>query len=271
MKMASEQARNAILSCRGKLSPNTNSTLVWINEDYPDAYKRRKIMLRDLVKHINNLKGHSAAIESGRLRLDGKYYGPDQFSDLPYNCQPHNVQVIFTDHNTTLFAGEWAFLSNMYPCSVVYEGIKFTSSEQCYQFVRARSNNDLIKAHRIITNNDPFACKRTGDSIDHNPDWDNRCETVMTVIIRLKFNQNQSLYDSLLATGDRVLQEATSSSIWGIGARLKSKAARENTATGDNLLGKILMSIRSSLLNDDRSAESDNSPCPSESDVNIVD
>lgn len=201
-KLTNEEARNKLLSCRSKLKPNGDASLIWINEDHPEAYKRRKIMLRDLVKHINNQKGHVASIDSGGLALDGKLYTVDQFEDLPYNCQPHNVQVIYTEHNTTLYAGEWAFLSNMYPCSLVYEGTRFTSSEQCYQFVRARTNKDLIKAHRIITTNDPFVCKHTGDTIDDTSEWNDQCETYMTDINRLKYEQNPQLLESLLTTGE---------------------------------------------------------------------
>lgn len=97
-------------------------------------------MLRDLVKHINGLGGRKASIESGGLRLDGKFYGPDQFTSLPANCQPYNVQIINTDHNTTLFGGEWAFLLNEF---FEYENIRFTSREQCFQFNRARTLNTL--------------------------------------------------------------------------------------------------------------------------------
>lgn len=86
IKFVSEEARSNLLSCRGKLKPNKDKSLIWINEDHPEVYKRRKIMLRDLIKHINGLEGHKATIESGGLRLDGKFYGPDQFSDLPSDC-----------------------------------------------------------------------------------------------------------------------------------------------------------------------------------------
>lgn len=229
-------------------------------------------MLRDLVKHINSLKDHSASIESGGLRLDGEYFGPDRFDDLPTNCQPHNVQIVNTEHNTTLFAGEWAFLSNMFPCTLIYEGTRFTSSEQCYQFVRARSNKQLNKARRIITSNNAFACKRFGNSGHDAHGWDKKCEMVMTDIIRLKFKQNPHLVDSLLATGDRILQEATSSTVWGIGAGIRLKAAKDNTGTGDNLLGKILMQLRSKLANSnsesdsDSDSDSDTSSCHSEAD-----
>lgn len=275
VKVASDRARNDILSCRGKLKANTDGSLVWINEDHPDAYRRRKLMLRELVKHINNQKGHFASIEAGGLKLDGKLYGPDDFDNLPIGCQPHCVQIVNTEHNTTLFAGEWAFLSNMFPCSLIYDGTRFTSSEQCFQFVRARTNKELVKARKIITTNDPFVCKQLGDGLNDTKNWREICEEKMLEINRLKFEQNPSLLDLLLDTGDRILQEATTSSIWGIGAGIRSKAARENTTTGDNLMGKILMQLRSELSNTfaDNNSISDNSSCNSsdQADVDLID
>lgn len=129
----------------------------------------------------------------------------------------------------------------------MYENTKFTSSEQCFQFVRARSNNELGKAHRIIISSDAFACKRIANQIEDTTDWLAEQESTMTDIIRLKFEQNPHLVELLLATGTQKLQEATTSVVWGIGAGIRSKTARENTADGKNLLGKILMQMRTDL------------------------
>lgn len=135
LKLANEAARNKILACRGKTKPNANKTQVWINEDHPDEYRRRKIMLKGLVKQINKKEGYTPSFESGGIRLNGQFYGPDSFDDLPEDCQPGTVQVITTQDNGLAFAGEWAFLSNMLKCPVRYADMDFTSSEQIYQFV----------------------------------------------------------------------------------------------------------------------------------------
>lgn len=61
------------ISYKGKLKPNPDKTQVWLNEELPDAFRRRKSMLRDLVKYINELDGHSAYVERGGINLDGVY------------------------------------------------------------------------------------------------------------------------------------------------------------------------------------------------------
>lgn len=133
----------------------------------------------------------------------------------------------------------------MYPCSIVYENTKFTSSEQCFQFCRARSNNELAKAQRIIVNDDPFVCKQIGGSCTDKDKWIKSREEVLTNINRLNYTQNPELLDQLIDTGDSILQEATTGPDWGISASIRSKAVRENTGQGENIFGKILMQLRS--------------------------
>lgn len=133
----------------------------------------------------------------------------------------------------------------MYPCSAIYENTKFTSTEQCFQFCKARSHNELAKAQRIIVNNDPFVCKEIGDSISDNDKWLSCREKTLSDINRLKYSQNPELMELLIDTGNNILQEATTGPDWGIAASIRSKAARENTGRGENIFGKILMSLRS--------------------------
>lgn len=91
LKMSSELAREKILACCGKLQPNQDRSFVWINEDYPAAYRRRKTMLRDLVKHINGQRGQKASIEAGSIRVNGRLYNHDHLT----NCLPAATLVVY--------------------------------------------------------------------------------------------------------------------------------------------------------------------------------
>lgn len=66
-------------------------------------------MLKELVKQINKKEEYTASFESGGIRLNGQFYGPDSFDELPADCQPGTVQVIDTQNEGLAFAGEWAF------------------------------------------------------------------------------------------------------------------------------------------------------------------
>lgn len=121
--MCDPQAREILLSSRGKLKSNPNTTQIWINEELPDAYRRRKTMLGELVKHIKLQGDHTVSIERGGLKLDG----PDQLYDLPKGCHPSDAQIIETANNGLAFASEGAFLSNVHPCNFLFEDMQFTN------------------------------------------------------------------------------------------------------------------------------------------------
>lgn len=112
-----------------------------------------------------------ASIESGGLRLNGKFYGPTEFDDLPPDCQPKVVQIINVGESSLAFAGKWAFLSNMYNCPVRYDGIQFLSSEQAFQYTKAMTHGARDKATRILLASDTFSSKHTGNKIEESEDW----------------------------------------------------------------------------------------------------
>lgn len=127
-------------------------------------------MLRDLVK-LAIRKGHNAKIESGGINLDGVFYPPQAFPQLPDDLQPHHTRVLTNSKGNIIFSGEYAYLLNMYSCNFTRNQILFTSAEQCAQFEKAQFHDEDHKAHRILTTNDPFVCKQIGDDIERSPEW----------------------------------------------------------------------------------------------------
>lgn len=242
-----EKARESILACRGKLKPNADKSYVWINESYPEDYRRRKTIMRDLVKRINTQGLYKASIEAGGIKLDDQLYMPDQFHSLPDNCHPEIVQSLDTDKGGLAFAGEWIYLSNMYRCQFEYNEIMFHSVEQCFQYHKALAHGKEAKAERILLTKNPFYCKRTGESIHEKKVWLDSMEDTLYKILMCKFVQNEALLDRLLDTGDQKLYEATRSSIWGIGSNLKAKETKEESGQDDNVTGRLLEKLRAEL------------------------
>ncbi len=69
-------------------------------------------------------------------------------------------------------------------------------------------------------------------------DWESVKVDIMTEAVRAKFTQHQDMREILLSTGDAILVEHTKNDkYWGDGG----------DGTGKNVLGKILMEIRSEL------------------------
>lgn len=132
------------------------------------------------------------------------------------------------------FEGEFSFLSNFYPCTVVYGGMIFSSSEHAYQAAKTMNLEDRRDIAACPT---PGAAKHLGQEIKLRPDWDEVKELVMVEILVTKFIMNTDLKEKLLATGDAELEEGNTwyDVYWGIDLK---------TGRGLNRLGQILMDVR---------------------------
>lgn len=243
----SDQIRNTILKCRGKIPVAENDNSIFIIEDLPPAYRRRKSMLRDLVKTAKD-QNFVAKIDRGGIRLDGKFYPPERLSQLPENIQPHSIRTKQTINGGVAFASEWSPLSNLYPSRFVHQGVMFESSEQCYQHRKALFEEDDETADYILSLTDPVECKKAGGSIQSSKEWNDTCEEVMLEVIRSKFEQNESIRKFLLNTKDALLYEATKGEFWGIDSVINAKETHEEQGKGKNRFGLILIALRSELF-----------------------
>lgn len=258
-----EEARDKVLKARGKLDPEIVNTSIWINEELPQSYRRRKAMLRDLVKMAQDRK-YKAKIEQGGISLDGKLYLPHQFHNLPEGLQPKDACVKATEDGGTAFASEWSPFSNLYRTDFIYHGIWFNSVEQCYQFRKANAEGHEDTAELIMLLSDPYECKREGDQHKETKEWEKVCDQEMTKIVAAKFQQNDEIMQ-LLRDTEGTLYEATVNDYWGTGYSLRAKETLSAKNIGSNKLGLILMALRdgppNSQSDDDASSEhGSNSP-----------
>lgn len=238
-------ARNLILRSRGKLAKSA----IWINEDLPAPYRRRKTMLRDLVKTAKGKK-HQAKINQGGISIDGRTYGPEQFSQLPDGMRPHDASTRVTANQGLAFASQWTPLSNMATAYFLYEGVLFNSSEQCFQFTKATHENNDELANDILVLSDAYECKRLSNEKggkDLSEEWMQKREGIMADIIRAKFTQNDDMLETLINTGTSNLYEATTDHFWGNGSTLFSKTTQQEAGKGQNKLGLLLMALRNDL------------------------
>lgn len=150
-----DEARNKILSARGKLSMELAQTPIWINEDLPATYRRRKSMLRNLVK-IAQEKKYKAKIDQGGISINGKLYLPDSFNKLPFGIRPQDASQKATVNGGIAFASEWSPLSNMFRTELLYHGILYHSAEQCYQHQKALFVEDEENAAIVLGLTDPY-------------------------------------------------------------------------------------------------------------------
>lgn len=132
------------------------------------------------------------------------------------------------------FSGEYRFLSNFYPSTIVYEDITYPTVEHAYQ--AAKTDDFTLK--KIISLLPTAAdAKKFGKSITLRKDWENIKFSVMLKLVTLKF-QDEQLKKQLLATGNAQLIEGNwwGDRYWGV-----------CRGEGQNQLGLILMTVRDSL------------------------
>ena len=135
------------------------------------------------------------------------------------------------------FRGEYRWLSNFWPCTVIFEGEEYKSVEAA--FVAAKTTD--LKARKIIqTMEKPGDVKRFGRSLKLRDDWENIKLNIMYKLLQQKFSKNSILGEKLEATGQQELVENNTwnDTFWGV---CKGK--------GQNNLGKLLMQVRKELSN----------------------
>ena len=134
------------------------------------------------------------------------------------------------------FRGDKYFLSNMYKCPVEYQGVTYSSSELAFQVQKCA---DEAERQHLIELDNPFEVKKTAYKVKKREDWKEVKVGIMRDIVFAKFMQNPDLAQKLIATGNEPLFEENSwnDKFWGT-----------VNGEGENHLGRILMEVRRSLM-----------------------
>jgi hypothetical protein len=132
------------------------------------------------------------------------------------------------------FQEEYRWLSNFWPCAIVYEGLGYPSSEAAYQAAKLENPEHRVR----FTTMTPSQAKRAGKTVKYRPDWDDVRLQVMYDICSYKFRNNPELRQNLLDTDEKYIEETNDwgDRYWGV-----------CRGSGQNHLGKILMRIRGEL------------------------
>jgi len=140
------------------------------------------------------------------------------------------------------FQGEYRWLSNFVPCNVVLDGIAYQSVEHAYQSAKS----ELAEWKKFCASPDTYSAyvKKASRKIKPVDNWDTVKVEVMTDLLLQKFSQ-EPYKQKLLDTGDLHIQEGNTwgDTFWGVDLR---------TGKGQNILGKMIMEIRSKLTKKDK-------------------
>lgn len=132
------------------------------------------------------------------------------------------------------FEEEYAFLSNFYPVTINYNGLRFQSAEAAYQAQKCNIASDRFQFCELA----PGPAKKLGNQVELRKDWDVIKDGVMFKVVQAKFTQDERLGNRLIATGDAILIEGNTwgDTYWGV-----------CQGVGENRLGEILMQVRDEL------------------------
>lgn len=129
------------------------------------------------------------------------------------------------------FDGDHRFLSNFWPCRVVYREIDYANAEAAFQAQKVLDPDTRANFSGLT----PGQAKKAGRQVRLRPDWEDVKTEEMAHIVAAKFRQDGDLARKLLSTGDLMLIEGNdwNDTVWGV---CRGK--------GENRLGRILMALR---------------------------
>lgn len=135
------------------------------------------------------------------------------------------------------FSGEHRFLSNFWPCAVIFDGDVYPTTEHAYQAAKTILPNIRRQIREAPL---PAMAKKMGTQIALRADWDDVRLSVMEVLLRQKFAPGTALREYLDATkGQEIIEGNRWHDLWW-GQCTCSK----HNGEGRNELGKLLMRIR---------------------------
>ena len=142
--------------------------------------------------------------------------------------------------------------SQWYKATMVIDGITYNCCEQYMMHQKALTFGDTETAELVMKTESPRDQKALGRQVKNfdKAKWDSVCVGIVYKGNYAKFSQNVDLADELLATGNKIIVEASPyDTIWGIGMGEKEPGIKNPVNwKGLNLLGWSIMLVRKELF-----------------------
>lgn len=136
------------------------------------------------------------------------------------------------------FQGEYRWLSNFWPCYIIYQGMEYPSVEHAYCAAKCDEEEDRVRFQNP-TDVTASQAKRRCREMKIRSDWDSIKLEIMRDLIKQKFSlRNKKLMNDLIATDDAYIEETN---YWN------DTFCGVCKGVGENNLGKIIMARRAEL------------------------
>ena len=224
---------------------------VYVDREYSSTTEAERKRLRPILQAARRLEEYRGLckLEGTELIIKGKKYSFEKLHDLPANI---STQVVSSRQNEQYygFFGEFSPLSNFHPAPFIHEGVKYHTSEQYIQKMKADFCKDREASAQIMLATTPYECKKLGRGIKNcNMDtWNSAAMDLCYPGLLSKFVQNQGLSSFLRNTGNKTILECCYDDVWGNGLPLSDpKCLDPKVYEKQGILGFILENIRREL------------------------
>lgn len=211
----------------------------------------RKEMLEELARAKSQLLAEGFTQET--VAAESRTYENILIRVLDSEFNNNQIVIANSTEPVLFFKPEqpYGFMSNWWPSPFTIDNVLFPTTEHHMMVMKALLMGDQAMARTILNTKSPSAVKGLGKKVKNfSPQlWDTHKFEIVLTGNMAKFTQHPDLKQQLLATGDRIIAEASPyDKIWGIGmAPTDSRARNPANWKGQNLLGRILMEVRSRL------------------------
>lgn len=160
------------------------------------------------------------------------YCLPDGSEELDFDYIPDSSEPI------TSFTGNFEFLSNFHPATVILDNKEYPTVEHAFQAAKTINPHERNEVRNTPT---PSEAKRLGQLVNIRPSWEQIKIRVMLNLLLQKFKRGSQLEKQLLQTGEREFIEGNwwCDMYWGT-----CYCRNHKRKTGKNILGKLLTIIR---------------------------
>ena len=180
-------------------------------------------------------------------------YTVDTIDTIPPIFRSKKYTSSRSTDDITLFFTKNSPLSNFHESPFEINDQVFNCAEQYLAYHKALLFDQQEAAQEILSIQDPILQKQKAKDTNlknfDNDKWKQQAGDILRTALVAKFDQNSTLKDALLSTGDTLLAEASpTDTFFGIGLSLNNrKAVNQLFWRGDNLQVNTLMAIREQL------------------------
>ena len=233
---------------------------VYADKQYSEDVENTRRILRPVIRKARKGKYRGLCrMERDQVIIEGRRYGLKNLHQLPKDISTFKCTSEETEDSIGFF-GELNELSNFHPCTFTVNATTYSSSEQWIQHCKAKYFRDNITMAQVMTAEDALDCKLIArDTVGYDERrWKEVAYQECYNGLFAKFEQNPSLKQVLLQTGEKTIVESSYDRLWGTGIPLNDPACLDKTKWHNpGILGVILMDIRTKLKQGIKSTDSE--------------